>query len=149
MFGPGYRDFDYKEEYAPVYTYITADRPELWRRSIYRFVVRTSPDPFLATLDCPNAANLSPTRNVTTTALQSLALLNNEFMLKQAEYFAARLAENPDSNPTAQVAVAFRSAIGRQPSAAESSASIALIRSAGLAEFCRALLNANEFVYID
>ena len=62
MFGPGYRDFDYKEEYAPVYTYVTADRPDLWRRSIYRFVVRTSPDPFLGTLDCPNAANLTPTR---------------------------------------------------------------------------------------
>lgn len=149
MFGPGYRDFDYKEEYAPVYTYITADRPELWRRSIYRFVVRTSPDPFLATLDCPNAANLSPTRNVTTTALQSLALLNNQFMLKQADYFAARLADNPESTPSTQVLMAFRSAFGRQPSAVESTASIALIKSAGLAEFCRALLNANEFVYID
>ena len=149
MFGPGYRDFDYKEEYAPVYTYITADRPELWRRSIYRFVVRTSPDPFLATLDCPNAANLSPTRNVTTTALQSLALLNNEFMLKQADYFSARLAEDPESTPSTQVRLGFRLAFGRQPSAAESAASIALIQSAGLAEFCRAVLNANEFVYID
>lgn len=149
MFGPGYRDFDYQEEYAPVYTYITADRPALWRRSIYRFVVRTSPDPFLATLDCPNAANLSPTRNVTTTALQSLALLNNEFMLKQAEYFAGKLTEHPDTNPTAQVSMAFRSAFGRLPSAAESAASLALIKTAGLAELCRALLNANEFVYID
>jgi hypothetical protein len=149
MFGPGYRDFVYKEEYAPVYTYITADDPELWRRSIYRFVVRTSPEPFLATLDCPNAANLSPTRNVTTTALQSLALLNTEFMLKQAEYFAARLTENSDSTPTGQVSMAFRSAFGRQPSAAESTASIAFVKSAGLTEFCRALLNANEFVYID
>jgi len=149
MFGPGYRDFDYKEEYAPVYTYITADRPELWRRSIYRFVVRTSPDPFLATLDCPNAANLSPTRNVTTTALQSLAMLNNEFMLKQAEYFAARLTENPDTSSSAQVLLAFRSAFGRQPSNEESATSITLIESAGLAEFCRALFNANEFIYID
>ena len=149
MFGPGYRTFDYKEEYAPVYTYITADRPELRRRSIYRFVVRTSPDPFLATLDCPNAANLSPTRNVTTTALQSLALLNNEFMLKQAEYFAARLTENPDTSPSAQVLLAFRSAFGRQPSSAELTASMTLIESVGLAEFCRALFNANEFIYID
>ncbi len=54
MYGPGYRDFEYKEEYAPVYTYITADTPELWKRSIYRFVVRTTPDQFLTTLDCPN-----------------------------------------------------------------------------------------------
>ena len=76
-FGPGYRDFDYQEEYAPVYRYVPADRPELWRRSVYRFVVRTTPNPFLTTLDCPNPANLTPVRSVTTTALQSLALLND------------------------------------------------------------------------
>lgn len=149
MFGPGYRDFDYKEEYAPVYTYITADQPELWRRSIYRFVVRTSPDPFLTTLDCPNAANLSPTRNVTTTALQSLALLNNEFMLKQAGYFAARLAAQPDSATASHVSLAFQSAFGRKPSLEELNVSIAFIDSNGLTEFCRVLFNANEFVSID
>ena len=149
MFGPGYRDFDYKEEYAPVYTYFTADQPELWRRSIYRFVVRTSPDPFLTTLDCPNAANLSPTRNVTTTALQSLALLNNEFMLKQSGYFAGRLAAQPDSTTAMQATAAFQAAFGRKPSIDELHASTAFIESDGLTEFCRVLLNANEFVYID
>lgn len=149
MFGPGYQNFDYKEEYAPVYTYITADQPELWRRSIYRFVVRTSPDPFLTTLDCPNPANLSPTRNVTTTALQSLALLNNEFMLKQAGYFAARLVAQPDSTTVVQVTTAFQSAFARKPSIEELNASIAFIDSNGLTEFCRVLLNANEFVCID
>ena len=34
MFGRGYRDFDYEEAYAPIYTYKTADSPELWRRSV-------------------------------------------------------------------------------------------------------------------
>ena len=41
MFGPGFRDFDYKEEYAPVYTYVTKADQSLLRRSIYRFRVRT------------------------------------------------------------------------------------------------------------
>jgi hypothetical protein len=149
MFGPGYRDFDYKEEYAPVYTYIAADQPELWRRSVYRFVVRTSPDPFLTTMDCPNAANLSPTRNVTTTALQSLALLNNEFMLKQASYFTSRLSALPDSTTAMHATAAFQSAFGRKPSIEELNASIAFIDSNSLTEFCRVLLNSNEFVYID
>ena len=36
-------DFTYKEAYAPEYNYVTADSPKLWRRSIYRFVVRTTP----------------------------------------------------------------------------------------------------------
>jgi hypothetical protein len=82
MFGPGYRDFEYQEEYAPVYRYVTPDTPELWRRSNYRFVVRTTTHPFLTTLDCPSPADLVPSRLVTTTALQSLTLMNSEFVLK-------------------------------------------------------------------
>ncbi len=45
MFGPGFREFDYKEEYAPVYSYVTKQDPSLLRRSIYRFRVRTTPNP--------------------------------------------------------------------------------------------------------
>jgi hypothetical protein len=91
MGGPGYRDFNYTEAYAPIYDYITPDKPDLWRRSIYRFTVRTTPHQFLTTLDCPNPANLTPARAVTTTALQALALSNNEFMLRQAGDLAKRI----------------------------------------------------------
>ncbi|MFM8470929.1 MAG: DUF1549 domain-containing protein, partial [Limisphaerales bacterium] len=79
--GPGWRDFKYTEAYAPIYDYVTADTPELSRRSIYRFVVRTTPHRFLTTLDCPDPANLTPARTQTTTALQALTLINSEFML--------------------------------------------------------------------
>ncbi len=153
MFGPGYRDFEYQEEYAPVYTYITADKPDLWRRSIYRFIVRTTPDQFLTTMDCPNAANLTPTRNVTTTALQSLAMWNNEFILKQAQYFAERLKTESDNesprDTTHQVQRAFQIALGREATPDEAAAAVELVADAGLVEFCRQLLNANEFVYVD
>ena len=149
MFGPGYRDFDYAEEYAPVYKYITPDKPELWRRSVYRFVVRTTTQQFLTTLDCPNPANLTPARNVTTTALQSLALLNNEFMQKQAGYFAERVKADTGDDPGAQAARAFSLAFGRDPTAAERDSAVALARSRGLVQLCRMLLNANEFVYAD
>ena len=149
MYGPGYRDFDYKEEYAPVYTYITADRPELWRRSIYRFAVRTTPHQFLTTLDCPNPANLSPTRSVTTTALQSLALLNDDFMLKQAGYFAARVQNEVGDQREKQITRAFELAFGRAPSADEMKAAEPLVLKHGLAQLCRFLLNANEFVSVD
>jgi hypothetical protein len=149
MYGPGYQDFDYQEEYAPVYRYIVADKPELWRRTIYRFVVRTTPSHFLTTLDCPNPANLTPARNVTTTALQSLALLNNEFMLKQAGYFADRVRAESSAGAAAQVARAFALAFGRSPTADEAAAGVELIKKHGLPQFCRMLLNANEFVYVD
>ena len=163
MFGPGYRDFEYQEEYAPVYRYITADSPELWRRSVYRFAVRTTTHPFLTTLDCPSPANLVPARNVTTTALQSLALLNNDFMLRQSEYFAQRVADEVktagdaktdrtgDASPdiASQVTRAFQLAFGRTPTRLEATAAQALVESRGLAVLCRMLLNANEFAYVD
>ncbi len=149
MFGPGYRDFDYKEAYAPIYTYQTADSPELWRRSIYRFIVRTTPPQFMTTLDCPDPANLTPKRNVTTTPLQSLALFNNEFMLKQAEYFAERLqAEHPNDVPR-QVARAFELAFARHATINELQYAVQLVQRNGLLHLCRALFNANEFVYVD
>lgn len=149
MFGPGYRDFEYQEEYAPVYRYITPDAPDLWRRSIYRFVVRTTTHQFLTTLDCPSPANLVPARNTTTTALQSLALLNNDFMLRQSGYFAERLTKEDKLDVPQQISYAFLLAFGRPPSPDELAAGESLAKSRGLLQFCRMLLNANEFVYID
>ena len=148
MYGPGYRDFEYQEEYAPVYRYITADEPSLWRRSIYRFVVRTTTHQFLTTLDCPSPANLVPARSTTTTALQSLALLNNDFMLRQSEYFAKRIQAEGSSDDVA-IRRAFLLAFGRPPSASEASAAQTLVQARGLGALCRMLLNANEFVYVD
>lgn len=148
MFGPGFREFDYKEEYAPVYTYVTKAEPVLSRRSIYRFRVRTTPNPLLTVLDCPNSANLTPTRNTTTTALQALAMLNHEFLLQQAAAFAKRL-EQADRDPGVQVSQAWRLAFGREPDSRELAAAESLIDQHGLVTFCRYLLNANEFVSID
>ena len=146
--GPGFRDFDYTEAYAPIYRYITADRPELWRRSIYRFVVRTTPQPLMTTLDCPDPANLTPVRSQTTTALQALALSNNEFMLQQARYMAARIEAEGESRKTAVVR-AFELAFQRPPNDTELNAAMNLAAEQGLFSLCRALLNANEFLYID
>ncbi|MCA9084201.1 MAG: DUF1553 domain-containing protein [Planctomycetaceae bacterium] len=148
MYGPGYRDFDYEEAYAPIYRYRTADSPDVWRRSIYRFTVRTTPQQFLTTLDCPDPANLTPVRNVTTTPLQSLAMFNNDFILKQAGYFAERLARE-ESSEAKQVDRAFRLAFGRFPTSVEASASARLVAERGLTHLCRVLFNASEFVYID
>ena len=148
MFGPGYRDFDYEEAYAPVYTSITADAAPLWRRTVYRFIVRSTPSPFLTTLDCPNPANLTPVRLQTTTALQSLALLNNDFLLRQTEHFAARLrAATADSKE--QIRLAFQLVFQRNPDDAEQAAALTLLTETDLMQFCRMLLNANEFITID
>lgn len=148
MGGPGYRDFKYTEAYAPIYEYVTPDKPDLWRRSIYRFVVRTTPHQFMSTLDCPDPANLTPARVTTTTALQALALSNNEFMLRQAEYLAARVTSQA-TDPTDRIPRAFQLTLQRLPAERELKAARELVERQGLFALCRVLLNANEFVYVD
>ena len=148
MGGPGYRDFNYTEAYAPIYDYLTPDKPELLRRSIYRFVVRTTPHQFMSTLDCPDPANLTPARAQTTTALQALTLSNNEFMLQQAASFAARIENETDSR-TASIRRAFELCFQREPLSDERNAATSLVAGQGLFALCRMLLNANEFVYVD
>jgi cytochrome c553 len=147
--GPGFEDFRYQDAYAPIYTYVTADEPALWRRSIYRYVVRTTPDRFLTTLDCPDPANFTPRRLATTTPLQSLALYNNDFMLRQARYFAERLEKEAGKDVSAQVKHAFSLAFGRQPLPEEATIAREFVEKQGLFLFCRSLFNANEFVYVD
>jgi hypothetical protein len=149
MRGPGYRDFDYQEEYAPVYEHRVLEAPEVFRRSIYRFVVRTTPHPFLTSLDCPNPATLTPTRNTTTTAIQSLATLNNALVLQQCDHFAARLQRELPDRPEEQARRALRLAFGRRPREDEVASAKQLIQEAGLFQLCRILLNTNEFIYVD
>jgi hypothetical protein len=134
--GPGYRDFNYTEAYAPIYDYITPDKPELWRRSIYRFIVRTTPHQFMTTLDCPDPANFTPARAQTTTALQALTLSNNEFMLQQARHLAERAKTSER---------AFQLCFQRDATPDE----LAAAKQLDLFSLCRMLLNANEFVYVD
>ncbi len=147
--GPGFRDFSVTEAYAPIYHTLPADRAELRRRSIYRCVVRGTPDLFLTTLDCPNPANLAPVRPRTTTALQSLVILNNDFTLRQAEAWAQRLRHEAGESPVVQVRGAFQLAFGRDPDQIEAQAAVALVIEAGLTQFCRMLFAANEFSSID
>jgi hypothetical protein len=146
--GPGFRDFKYTEAYAPIYEYTTTDEPEMARRSIYRFIVRTTPHQFLSTLDCPNPANLTPSRSQTTTALQALALSNNTFMLFQARHLATRI-ENETDNRAAAISRAFALCFQRAPRAEEREAAERLVSDNGLFALCRVLLNTNEFIYLD
>lgn len=149
MGGPGYEDFTFQAEYAPVYRYTTADNASLWRRTIYRFTVRTTQNEFLRVLDCSDPSVLTPIRNRTTTALQALALMNNRFMVQQSEHFAARLKKECGEDVSKQINRAFTLAFAREASKAEIEGAAKLVAEHGLPNLCRMLLNANEFVYVD
>ena len=150
MGGPSAQQFYFKDDHSPVYDYtrFDIDSPAGCRRSIYRFIVRSVPDPFMEVLDCPDANLLTPKRNVTLTALQALSTLNNPFVLRQSEHFAARLQrDSPDLR--GQIERACQLALSRPPRRNEAELLRAYARKHGLANACRLLINSNEFLFID
>ena len=68
--------------------------------------------------------------------------------MQQAGFFAERLEKEAGAQPEAQVRRAFALAFARAPADEEVAAAVALIREHGLAVFCRALFNANEFINV-
>ncbi len=149
--GPGYYLFVLERpEHSPHYEYhkFNPDDPASHRRSIYRFIVRSQPDPYLTTLDCADSSQSTPQRHETLTSLQALALLNNGFSLTMSQHFASQLAR--DAGTVAdQVALGFQRATGRRPTDGELVELTAYAQQHGLANLCRILFNLSEFIYID
>ena len=151
MYGPGFKDFVVeKPEHSPHYQYHLHDPadPQSHRRTIYRFIVRSQPQPFMAALDCADPSMLVDRRNESLTALQALALLNNGLTVTMAGYLATDLA-SVDRPLEEQVREAFSRALSRQPASTELSALTAYARQHGLANTCRLLFNLNEFTFVD
>jgi len=151
MYGPGFQDFVVeKPEHSPHYGYHLHDPtdPRAHRRSIYRFIVRSQPQPFMQTLDCADPSLMVDKRNETQTALQALALLNNPFMTAMSKQMAARV-ETMASSSKDRVNVAFRLALARDPNADEIGGLTSYAEQHGLANACRLILNLNEFVFVD
>jgi hypothetical protein len=89
-----------------------------------------------------------PRRNISTTPPQALNLLNSRFMLEQSIRFAERL--RPEAVQDAErVRRGFFLAFGREPTASEQNSAGEVVREHGLDALCRALLNANEFLFVD
>ena len=118
------------------------------RRSVYRFLFRTLPDPFMDALDCPAGDQLTAVRNNSVTVQQALALWNNAFVARQAEHLADRLQVESGSLEV-NLRQAFRLTLGRPPSTEELHGFMQHARAHGLASCCRLLFNLNEFVFVD
>jgi len=123
------------------------DSPSQYRRSIYRFLFRTLPDPFMSAMDCPDASQWAPTRSESVTALQALAMLNNRFIVRQSEHTAARLVQLAD-DPAEQMRLLFQLSLGREPEADESRRWQEYAGKHGLQNACRMMFNTNEFLFV-
>jgi len=155
---------------------VTKNRADHRRRSIYLFVRRNLRYPIFDVFDKPDTNASCPRRNRTTTAPQSLLLLNSRFSLDAAKRLAEFVIRNAGGNRDAQIRLAFRQTLGRIPTPREQKtasrflaedtarlkreqtnekrASHPATESDSLAvraftDFCLVLFNLNEFIYID
>ena len=137
--------------------------PEVWRRSVYSYWKRGMRYPLFDVFDLPNLQVTCERRTTTTVPTQALTLLNNQFVLEQARYFAERAALGAGQAPADQVKLAYQIALSRDPGELELDNNLSFLRRqrsyhAGretadpdldaLADLCHVLLNLNEFVYI-
>ncbi|MGH9939421.1 MAG: DUF1553 domain-containing protein, partial [Blastocatellia bacterium] len=168
MFGPGiYPRIDpdvINTGSRPRWPLDAKDDHDTWRRSVYIFVKRSVILPLIEVFDCPATVVSGPVRAVSTVSPQALALINNEFVLQQAGFFAERVVKEAGEDKRAQVVRAFKIALGRAPSVKEIEWSVSFLKSqtdgysqrkdekpeaSALRDFCHAVINLNEFVYVD
>ncbi|MFN0084751.1 MAG: DUF1553 domain-containing protein [Blastocatellia bacterium] len=140
------------------------DEAATFRPSIYIFVKRSVPLPLLEVYDCPVTVVPAPMRAVSTVSPQALALMNNQFVLEQAGFLAERVAREGGSDSRARVDRLFRLALNRGPSVREAAWAAEFLReqaggyvgrsaappdASALRDLCHAIINLNEFLYLD
>jgi hypothetical protein len=118
-------------------------------RSVFLVQKRTVRVPLLETFDLPENANSCARRNVSTVAPQALTLLNSPFAIEAARALAERIKREAGDDSAAQVDRAFALLMQRNPEADERQAGVRFRQDHSLEELSRALLNLNEFIYLD
>ncbi len=106
MYGPSFRPFKIVKNAGSYHSYEPVDsaEPDQQRRTIYRMNVNSGGNPLLDALDCPVPSVKTPQRSVTTTPLQSLSLMNNPFVQRQAKALAERLSKESTDTVLASAA---------------------------------------------
>lgn len=117
-------------------------------RSIFLVQKRNTRVPFLETFDQPENSVSCTRRLSSVVAPQALSLMNGPEALRAAERFADRVKAS-SIDEKARLTTAFQLAYQREPSLSEAQACLQQIPRIGWIGICRALLNTNEFAYVD
>ncbi len=144
---------------------LTKEEPSTWRRGVYAYVKRGLKYPMFEVFDEPDLNVTCERRTTSTVPTQALTLLNNQFTLIQAGYFADRVWKAAGPNPEKQVTEMYRIALSRDPNTVEMRENLAFLKKQteaaavknasgdsaarlALNDLAHVTLNLNEFVYI-
>jgi hypothetical protein len=155
------------------------DQAEANRRSVYIFVKRNLRYPMFETFDFPDTHEPCPRRNATVTPTQPLALMNDELVMEWSRTLASRVLNDSGLSAEQQIERAYRILLSRAPNSEESKSILDFLneqsvllgerlakgdkvpmpdalpqgmtpaRAAAFVDLCHALLNSNEFIYIN
>ncbi len=158
--------------------HVTPDPRQHTRRSLYLFAKRNVRQPLFEAFDQPDTLTSCPVRPVSTFAPQALILFNGPFMQEQSKAFAARLLREERTGRAPRIELAYRLALARSPRPEELKTALQFLdaqtelvrerllarervgvpanlpegadpaEAAALADFCLAMLNRNEFLYV-
>ncbi len=115
------------------------------RRTVYARISRSRVHAVLRLYDFPDASQHSPGRDLTTTPLQQLFVLNSPFLQEQAAALAHHVEREPDG--AARVRALYRRVLARDPSPQETDLAMSYLAQANLAQYCQALLSTNELIF--
>jgi len=115
------------------------------RRTVFGRVSRGNPNTMLKLYDFPEATQHSPSRELTTTPLQQLFVMNSAFMQTQAAALAKRVAG--EANASAKVRGLYRRVLARDPSARELELATSYLKGGTLEQYAQALLSSNEVIF--
>ncbi len=127
---------------------VQPDGPAVWRRSVYIYQRRSLPFPMFETFDHPDMNISAGSRNVSTVPTQALTLLNNPFVLRQAELLANRILNQAPDDLARQVDLGYEYALARPATDLERSIALKTIKEQSLVDFTHVLLNLSEFLYM-
>jgi hypothetical protein len=114
---------------------------------VYMTRVRREVESVFGLFDCPDGNQVAPKRTRSTTPLQALNLFNSKFVLQQAEFLAQRL-EAESETPVEMIETSYRLCFGRSPTHREMKLGTEMLEQLGVVQYCRVLLNSNEFVFV-
>ena len=123
------------------------------RRSIYVVNKRNKLRTMMNSFDTPDLHNSCHARDVTTTPLQALTMMNGEWVLSRAERFADYLQNLESDGVEERIVTAYEVALGRVPEIEEMQLAQGFLgesaNSEAWTDFCHILINTNEFIYIN
>jgi hypothetical protein len=125
------------------------------RRSVYTKVRRNVRDPLLDVFDVADGLSTMPTRNVTTTPIQALLMINGPWMISRGKAAVAVVRSQGIKEADKQVEALYVQVLGREPTDEELTAAEKFLRmkmdgkEMTLSDLAHVLLNSNEFVYVD